>query len=357
MVDVTGLAEYLMLPHHKEEGSVTLFDRKGVLVYNSDDQRDVNQNWSAEDPLLTASLRNNAAGLGIIVLPIDDQQRIVARVPVASIGWIAGANQPLAAAMRHVITGLWVAGGLNLLVALVSAAWAWKTSSKLIYQLGLLQAHAQAIGRGDFAHVAEGTGIRELNDLAAAFNRMGAEVRSAQEDLEAANASLEQRVRERTAELKKSAESLAIEQRRFHEVLDMLPAYVVLLTPDYRVPFANRFFEERFGKSDGRRCYEYLFDRDRALRELPDLRGHEDARAAALGMDGTGRARLRHLRLSVYRYGRLPVDSGDGHRHHRTEGKPKPSWRNTAITSRNWSSSAPRNWKPPRRSFRRSSTS
>ena len=32
-----------------------------------------------------------------------------------------------------------------------------------------------------------------------------------------------------------------------------------LLSPDYRVPFANRFFEDRFGKSEGKRCYEYLF--------------------------------------------------------------------------------------------------
>ena len=44
-------------------------------------------------------------------------------------------------------------------------------------------------------------------------------------------------------------------------MLDKLPAYLVLLSPDYHVPFANRFFEERFGKSDGRRCYEYLFHR------------------------------------------------------------------------------------------------
>jgi PAS domain-containing protein len=41
----------------------------------------------------------------------------------------------------------------------------------------------------------------------------------------------------------------------------MLPAYVVLLTPDYHVPFANRFFRERFGESHGQRCFEYLFGR------------------------------------------------------------------------------------------------
>ncbi|MHB0958135.1 MAG: PAS domain-containing protein [Pirellulaceae bacterium] len=68
---------------------------------------------------------------------------------------------------------------------------------------------------------------------------------------------LRQEVRERQA----AQEVLRVERQRFHSVLDMLPAYVVLLSPDYRVPFANRFFEERFGKSEGRRCYEYLFNR------------------------------------------------------------------------------------------------
>ena len=59
----------------------------------------------------------------------------------------------------------------------------------------------------------------------------------------------------------KVAEAVQVERQRLQDVLDMLPAYVVLLSPDYRVPFANRFFEERFGKSEGRRCYEYLFNR------------------------------------------------------------------------------------------------
>ncbi len=57
------------------------------------------------------------------------------------------------------------------------------------------------------------------------------------------------------------AEAVAAERERFNNVLDMLPVYVILLSPDYRVPFANRFFEERFGKSEGRRCYVYLFQR------------------------------------------------------------------------------------------------
>jgi PAS domain S-box-containing protein len=57
----------------------------------------------------------------------------------------------------------------------------------------------------------------------------------------------------------KVADAAHVKWGRLNSVLDMLPAYVILLSQDYRVPFANRFFEERFGKSWGRRCYEYLF--------------------------------------------------------------------------------------------------
>jgi PAS domain S-box-containing protein len=72
---------------------------------------------------------------------------------------------------------------------------------------------------------------------------------------------LKRKVQERTAELNKAYETVEAERQRFRDVLDVLPAYVVLLSPDYHVTFANRFFEERFGKSNGQRCYEYLFNR------------------------------------------------------------------------------------------------
>ncbi len=52
------------------------------------------------------------------------------------------------------------------------------------------------------------------------------------------------------------------ERQQLYKVLDTLPVYVLLLDANYRVPFANRFFESRFGKSEGRRCHEYLFDRN-----------------------------------------------------------------------------------------------
>ena len=99
--------------------------------------------------------------------------------------------------------------------------------------------------------------------------------RKTEEALRETKDSLEIRVRERTAELERTVttlqeevvdrlraeEATAAERQQFNDVLETLPAYLVLLTPDYHVPFANRFFRERFGESLGRRCYEYLFGR------------------------------------------------------------------------------------------------
>ncbi len=87
------------------------------------------------------------------------------------------------------------------------------------------------------------------------------ERKRAEEALQKAHDELELRVQERTAELALANEGVKAERQRFNDILDMLPAYLVLLSPDYHVPFANRFFRERFGESHGFRCFEYLFKR------------------------------------------------------------------------------------------------
>ena len=49
------------------------------------------------------------------------------------------------------------------------------------------------------------------------------------------------------------------ERQRFLSLLDAMPAYLCLMTPDYHVVFINRYFRERFGDPEGRRCYEFAF--------------------------------------------------------------------------------------------------
>ncbi|MFA5117428.1 MAG: PAS domain-containing protein [Candidatus Omnitrophota bacterium] len=76
-----------------------------------------------------------------------------------------------------------------------------------------------------------------------------------EDELKRNNETLEERVRMRS-------EEVIAERQRLFDVLETLPVYVILLDKDYRVPFANKFFRERFGDSQGKRCYEYLFNKN-----------------------------------------------------------------------------------------------
>lgn len=68
------------------------------------------------------------------------------------------------------------------------------------------------------------------------------------------NATLEHKVIERMAQV-------TMERQRLYDVLEILPAMICLLTPDYHVAFANRSFREKFGDSHGRRRYDFCFGR------------------------------------------------------------------------------------------------
>jgi PAS domain S-box-containing protein len=163
-------------------------------------------------------------------------------------------SQPASDTLADVHLGLWIAGGLNLLVAVASAALAMKTSGNLIGQVRNLRAHAQAIERGDVGHSTETTGVRELAELATAFNQMGAAVHAAQEAQEAANATLEQRVRERTAELAATIQRLEqTEQERRSALLyarGLIEASLdplVTISPEGKVTDVNKATESATG--------------------------------------------------------------------------------------------------------------
>jgi PAS domain S-box-containing protein len=101
----------------------------------------------------------------------------------------------------------------------------------------------------------------ELEKANLDLNNEIVEHKKTEQELQKAQEGLEARIQERTRELGKVNRALDIEMQRFNDVLESLPVYVILLAPDYHVPFANRFFRERFGESHGKRCYEYLFNR------------------------------------------------------------------------------------------------
>jgi PAS domain S-box-containing protein len=95
---------------------------------------------------------------------------------------------------------------------------------------------AQIIGSGNLDYKVATNTKDELGQLSTVFDKM-------------------------VQDLKSLGFSCDTERQRLYNVLEALPVYVVLLSEDYHVPFANKFFRERFGESHGKRCYEYLFNR------------------------------------------------------------------------------------------------
>ncbi len=84
-----------------------------------------------------------------------------------------------------------------------------------------------------------------------------ARLKQTEKALHELNLDLERRVAEQTAAIRRSYETVKAERQRFYELLEALPVYVVLLTPDQRLHFANRFFRERFGTFHGRCCLDF----------------------------------------------------------------------------------------------------
>ncbi len=59
-------------------------------------------------------------------------------------------------------------------------------------------------------------------------------------------------------ESKEAQAALEAERQRLFALLEELPAFVCLLTPDHTIRFANRYFRERFGDPQGSVCYNVI---------------------------------------------------------------------------------------------------
>jgi len=213
-IDPAGLGSLALDMERPEDGAFAIFDGSGALIYRWPDAGARRVGWRGDDPLLEGVLGDGQEMTGIIESQIDGQQRIAARVPVRDIGWVAGASRPVATALASVYRGLWLVAGLNLAVLGLSALLAATVGSRIIRRLSQLQLHAEALGRGDLSRQIHLHGIRELEELGAAFNRMGADLREARAEQQQANAFLEQRVQQRTAELAAAVRRLESEIRQ-----------------------------------------------------------------------------------------------------------------------------------------------
>jgi PAS domain S-box-containing protein len=104
--------------------------------------------------------------------------------------------------------------------------------------------------------------IQAEEELRKAHEKLEMTVHKRTRELQDANIELKAEIEERKrieSQLVVQTGAVEAERRRFNNVLEILPVYTILLTPDYHVAFANRYFRDRFGEDDGRCCYDYLF--------------------------------------------------------------------------------------------------
>ena len=136
---------------------------------------------------------------GMIATALDGRRSLVAHTTIAPLGWIVMVEQPLIEAFAPLRGSIVRTGLLMLLGALVSVAASLVLAGKMTKPIRALHTGATRIGGGDLAHHIEIKTRDELEDLAGEFNRMTARLRESY-------ATLEQRVDERTRELRETLE-------------------------------------------------------------------------------------------------------------------------------------------------------
>ncbi len=94
------------------------------------------------------------------------------------------------------------------------------------------------------------------------------ELKARTEDLEDSKRNLEAEIVER----KKAEAAIEIERRRLFSLLDTLPAFVYLQAPDYSIRFANKYYVEHFGETEGKPCYNSLWGRSEPCEICPTFK-------------------------------------------------------------------------------------
>ncbi len=76
-------------------------------------------------------------------------------------------------------------------------------------------------------------------------------------------------------ERKKAEKKIIEERQRLFSLFDTLPAFVYLQAPDYSIRFANKYYKEHFGETDGKPCYQSLWGRSEPCEVCPTFKVFE----------------------------------------------------------------------------------
>ncbi len=159
------------------QGTILILDRTGTLVYRYPEVPLTNaERTGFQNVSLVKQALSGQDAAGTFYSPVDREVRIGGFAPIGNFGWVSGATVPESVALAPVRGTLLSDLGWLLLAIAIGVSAALITSLSLTRPISLLREHAQEVGQGEFSRRTDVVGPIELEDLANAFNRMGAEL-------------------------------------------------------------------------------------------------------------------------------------------------------------------------------------
>jgi PAS domain S-box-containing protein len=165
--------------HRPEGGGHALVDSKGMLVYRypSIDIAWERRNWLGDYPEFGEALNGKETSKRVFA-PYEGKNRLVAFVPILSIGWAASAGRTEAMAMEPVVSQLLPQAVLFLLITVAAFGAAFLCSRFIADAVSGLRKQAIALGSGDMPNPVIVSGPVELKGLADSFNEMAERLRA-----------------------------------------------------------------------------------------------------------------------------------------------------------------------------------
>ncbi|MCD8485660.1 MAG: sensor histidine kinase [Desertifilum sp.] len=228
-VSLLKLSDFLRSSEVSEKGQVFILERSGALIANSGFQRPfrfVNgeaqllQAIESNDPIIQGiaqQIQEEFKGFQAITqtqkfrFQWQGERYYVQITPWRDnygLDWLLVINVPESTFMAEIVANNRTTVGLCLVALVVAALMGWWTSRWIMRPIRRLNHASQAMAAGELDQAIEPSRIQEFNSLADSFNYMVSQLRESFVALEESNVELENRVEQRTIELKNTLSEL-----------------------------------------------------------------------------------------------------------------------------------------------------
>ncbi|NES96429.1 MAG: sensor histidine kinase [Desertifilum sp. SIO1I2] len=228
-VSLLKLSDFLRSSEVSEKGQVFILERSGALIANSGFQRPfrfVNgeaqllQSLESSDPIIQSVAQQIQAefqGFQTITqtqkfrFQQQGERYYVQITPWRDdygLDWLLVISIPESTFMAEIVANNRTTVGLCLVALAVAALMGWWTSRWIMRPIRRLNQASQAMAAGELDQAIEPSRIQEFNSLADSFNYMVSQLHESFVALEESNVELENRVEQRTIELKNTLSEL-----------------------------------------------------------------------------------------------------------------------------------------------------